>query len=71
MSGESNRMFSEWVALVRAEYLEMPGLALTKRQMGRLWALDPSACDAIVDVLVASHFLHQAPDHTFVRQPRP
>ena len=65
-AGESNRWFSESVALVRAEYLEMPGLALTKCEMRRLWALDASACDAIVDMLVGSDFLYQRADSSFM-----
>jgi hypothetical protein len=67
---ESNRWFSESIALIRAEYLEMPGLALTKCEMRRLWALDASACDAIVDMLVGSSFLYQCPDNSFMRRDR-
>jgi hypothetical protein len=68
MSVESNGLFSDWIALVRAEFLEMPGLALTKGQMRRLWALDASACDAIVEVLTSSEFLCQRADRTFMRR---
>ena len=57
----------EWTARVRAEYLEMPGLSLTRWQMRRMWLLDASLCDAVVDTLVASHFLWCRPDHTYAR----
>jgi hypothetical protein len=30
----------DWLMLVRAEYVEMPGLSLTKPQVERLWGLD-------------------------------
>jgi hypothetical protein len=70
MSVESNRWFVESIALVRAEFLEMPGLALTKRQMRRLWALDASTCDAIVDMLVRSDFLYQRADRSFMLRNR-
>ena len=43
--------------VVQAEYLEIPGLNLTKPQVQRLWALDPLTCDALLDALVASEFL--------------
>ena len=68
MSVESHGLFSDWIALVRAEYLEMPSLALTKSQMRRLWALDATACDAIIEVLTASEFLCQCSDRTFMRR---
>jgi len=58
----------QWVDRIRAEYVEMPGLALTKRQMQRLWLLDPSICDAIVDSLVSAQFLYQTPDQTYMRR---
>jgi len=58
----------QWIDRVRVEYLEMPGLALTKPQMRRLWLLDESTCDAIVDVLVLSEFLYQRSDHTYMRR---
>ena len=73
MSSEAHRwrsrhLVEQLIARVRAEYLESPGLALTKEQMQRHWVLDASACDTIVDALVASGFLHQRADHSFVRQ---
>ena len=73
MSSEAHRwrsrhLVEQLITCVRAEYLESPGLALTKQQMRRLWVLDTSACDAIVDALVASGFLRQRADHCFVRQ---
>jgi DNA-binding MarR family transcriptional regulator len=57
----------EWVDRVRAEYLEMPGLTLTQSQMRRLWRLDPSLCDAVVDALIAAGFLRRRPNDTYAR----
>jgi hypothetical protein len=57
----------EWVNRVRAEYMEMPGLALTAQQMRRLWVLDASLCDAVVSSLVASGFLWLRPDKRYAR----
>lgn len=64
----SRRLVEQLIARVRAEYLQRPGLALTKEQMRRYWVLDASACDTIVDALVASGFLQQRADLCFVRR---
>jgi hypothetical protein len=58
---------AEWTERVRAEYLEMPGMALTKWQMRRLWLLDAAQCDAVVDALVVSGFLWRRPNNTYAR----
>jgi hypothetical protein len=46
---------------VRHEFLEMPGLRLTIRQATRLWGLEPSACEHVIEVLVQSAFLRRTP----------
>jgi hypothetical protein len=48
---------TEWLRLIQAEYLEIPGLRLTKPQVQRLWGLDPRMCDALLDRLMATNFL--------------
>jgi len=55
------------VQLIRAEYLEMPGLTLTRRQARRLWGLPPDVCDAALDSMVAEHFLRRMRGDTFGR----
>ncbi len=57
----------DWVHLVRAEYLEIPGLRLTKPQVRRLWNLDAHTCEALLDVLVGDGFLRKTPNGAFVR----
>jgi hypothetical protein len=57
----------EWTERVRSEYLEMPGLTLTRSQMCRFWLFDAPLCDAVVDRLVASGFLWRRPDDTYAR----
>ena len=49
----------EWLRVVRSEYLEMPGLHLTRAQMLRLWGFDQSTCDGILNALVAVNFLRR------------
>jgi hypothetical protein len=63
----ADKSVTERTERVRAEYLEMPGLTLTRWQMRRLWLLDASLCDAVVDALVASHFLRCRPNKTYAR----
>ena len=47
---------------VRAEFIEMPGLKLTVRQAERLWGLDHSTCEALIDRLIELHFLVRTHD---------
>jgi len=52
---------------VRAEFLEMPGLRLTRAQARRLWALDEALCDAILTALVDARFLVYSGNVAFMR----
>jgi len=56
-----NVNFVRLLDIVRAEYLDMPGLRLTGRQAQRLWALDAATCDALLDMLESTHFLRRSP----------
>ncbi|MBI3403504.1 MAG: hypothetical protein HY048_18995 [Acidobacteria bacterium] len=57
----------DWEQLIRAEYQEVPGLCLTRRQAQRLWNLDPEMCDTLLQEMVADHFLRLTPTDRFVR----
>ncbi len=52
---------------IRGEYLEMPGLRLTTAQAQRLWNLDRRTCEELLGTLVASRFLSQTRDGSFIR----
>lgn len=54
------------VRIIQAEYLEIPGLHLTKPQVQRLWGLDPTTCDALLDAFVAARFLARTPHEGYV-----
>jgi hypothetical protein len=56
-----------WVEVMRAEYLEMPGLALSKPQASRLWGLDPETCDLLLDEMVDAKFLRKTAQNLYVR----
>ncbi len=43
--------------VVRVEFDEMPGLALTADQARRLWALDPGVCRRVLGRLVDTGYL--------------
>ena len=58
---------SDWMRVVRAEYLEMPGLILTERQVRRLWSLDAVTCEALLATLVDTRFLRRTPADAYVR----
>jgi hypothetical protein len=58
---------SDWLQLIRAEYLELPGLHLTKPQVQRLWGLDPVTCEALLAALVDVGFLRRTRADAFVR----
>ena len=57
----------DWLRLIQAEYLEMPGLTLTKRQVQRLWKLEPHMCDVLLDALMATEFLKKTHEEKYVR----
>lgn len=50
----------------RAEYLEMPGLRLTRAQAQRLWGVDPRTCEQLLSTLTETRFLAQTRDGSFV-----
>ena len=56
-----------WVRIIRGEYLEIPGLLLTRSQVQRLWDLDPVVCDQVLGALVELRFLRRTPEGAFVR----
>jgi hypothetical protein len=58
---------TDWLQLIRAEYLEVPGLCLTKAQVQRLWGLDPVTSEALLAALVEGKFLRCTRQKAYVR----
>jgi len=56
-----------WIQVVRGEYLEVPGLLLTRVQMERLWGLEAVSCDQILDALIEARFLIRTREGGFLR----
>jgi hypothetical protein len=62
--------FSAVVDRVRAEFVEMPGMALTLPQATRLWNLGVDDCRSVLDALVDMGFLMWTPQRTVMRTGR-
>ena len=56
-----------WCELIHAEYVEMPGLHLTKPQVRRLWGLDETTADVVLATLEDEKFLRRTSDDIYVR----
>jgi hypothetical protein len=52
---------------IRTEYLEMPGLRLTREQAQRLWGVERALCQQVLDTLVDVKFLSLKPNGTYAR----
>jgi hypothetical protein len=57
---------TQWAGLIEAEYRELPGLNLTRRQIQRIWGLDESVCDFAVKSLVTRRILRETDAGMFV-----
>jgi hypothetical protein len=53
---------------IRAEYLEMPGMRLTREQILRLCGIDRVLCQRVLDDLVSRRFLNLTPGGLYVRR---
>jgi hypothetical protein len=59
------------VARIRGEYREMPGLQLTFAQACRLWQLDASTCEMLLEQLVREAFLYKTDNGAYIAQWQP
>jgi len=50
------------VSLIRAEYLEIPGLSVTLPQAARLWNVDRGRCVDALEILMKEGFLRRSGD---------
>ena len=57
--------------IIRAEYMEMPGLRLTFWQAQRLWNLSEERCERALNTLIATGFLVQNGDACYTRPTSP
>jgi hypothetical protein len=57
----------EILSRMRGEYLEMPGLCLTRAQAQRLWGLDAQTCASLLASLTEERFLCRRGDGSYGR----
>jgi hypothetical protein len=57
----------EWIRAIRGEFLEVPGLHLTRAQIQRLWDLECGACTDILEGLLRERFLQVTADGRYFR----
>ena len=58
----------ELAQIIRGEYLEIPGLQLTKVQAQRLWGMDAATCTELLDTLVREQFLRRTIRDQYARR---
>jgi hypothetical protein len=58
---------TDWLQLIRAEYHEIPGLHLTKPQFRRLWNLDETMCEALLEALETTRFLRRTQTGAYIK----
>jgi hypothetical protein len=63
----TDRRQGDWIGLIQAEYLEIPGLHLTMAQARRLWGLDDVTSSALFAALVEAKFLRQTRNGGYIR----
>jgi DNA-binding IclR family transcriptional regulator len=54
---------------IRGEYSEMPGLRLTLSQACRLWQVDVSTCETLLEELVREDFLYKTDSGSYIAAP--
>jgi hypothetical protein len=57
---------TDWLRLIKAEYLEIPGLCLTPSQVRRLWNLDSVTAESLIAELTDIQFLRLTQRGTYV-----
>jgi len=67
MISTGDTKINDWLQLIRAEYLEVPGLRLTRPQVERLWGLDSVMSEALLAALVDAKFLRRTRHDAYVR----
>lgn len=60
-------LVGDWLSIIRGEFLEVPGLRLTRREFQRLWGLDSLTCDALIHILEDAQFLRRTSQGAYVR----
>lgn len=62
-----DRLTEHVLRRICGEFLEMPGLRLTRRQAQRLWGLDEETCAQALEYLVETRFLARRGPELYAR----
>jgi len=57
----------ERIQIIRGEFLEIPGLRLTRDQIQRLWGLRWDVCSTVLEELLDQGFLRLLADGSYVQ----
>jgi len=60
-------MVHKVIERVRAEFIEMPGLRLTRQQVQRLCGIERALCETVLESLVTAEFLCRKSDGAYGR----
>jgi hypothetical protein len=63
----AERTIADCLQLLRARFLDRPGLQLSQSQVQRLWLQDPVTCDALLNALIDIRFLKRTGEGTYER----
>jgi Fic family protein len=67
MAASHSTQLDQMLSRICGEYLEMPGLRLTRQQAQRLWGIDEQTCARLLTMLLESGFLQHTRDDSYVR----
>jgi len=67
MSESRSTQLDQMLSRICGEYLEMPGLSLTRQQAQRLWGVDEHTCVQLLTMLLESGFLQHTRDDSYIR----
>jgi hypothetical protein len=63
----AERTIADCLQLLRARFLDSPGLQLSQSQVQRLWLLDPVTCDTLLNALIDIRFLKRTDEGIYAR----
>ena len=67
MSESHSAQLDQMLSRICGEYLEMPGLSLTRQQAQRLWGIDEHTCAQVLTMLLEAGFLQHTRDDSYIR----
>lgn len=67
MNAAESTTLAVHVRRIYSEYLEMPGMRLTRAQAQRLWGLEANTCASALQLLIEAGFLRETVDGQYVR----